>query len=235
MSDSLSPHKRSKRAQKREDRREAIKAASIDVFSEKGFHKAKVSEIVERVGVAQGTFYLYYESKQHLFGSLLEDFLTMVVKTISDWKPNNITSSQDLRMQLTYVGKLLTKVLNDNPGLTTIFFKEAHTVTHDFEDTIRDFYETLGSIITTFNDILHARGLIEPMNFQILAFSTIGSVERVIQEYVVHHTFGDLSIPELVEHLVVIFLSGITTAISTSRVCTTKSHDKSHHEGKELP
>ena len=64
-------HAKRSREQRREDRRESIKQAAIEIFSDRGYHNAKVSDIVEQVGVAQGTFYLYYEGKQQLFGELL--------------------------------------------------------------------------------------------------------------------------------------------------------------------
>ena len=41
------------RKNRRERRRESLKEAAIEVFSEKGYHAAKVSDIVERVGVAR--------------------------------------------------------------------------------------------------------------------------------------------------------------------------------------
>lgn len=47
-----------------EDRKEQILAAARAVFDEKGYEKATVSDIVRRAGVAQGTFYLYFESKR---------------------------------------------------------------------------------------------------------------------------------------------------------------------------
>ena len=78
------------RRQRRQDRRAALKQAAIEVFSEKGYHSAKVSEIVEAVGVAQGTFYLYYEGKQQLFGELLNDFLSLVVQTVANWEPASL-------------------------------------------------------------------------------------------------------------------------------------------------
>lgn len=196
------------RKQRREDRRAQLKQAAIEVFSERGYHGAKVSDIVERVGVAQGTFYLYYEGKQQLFGELLDDFLTLVVEAVSNWEPSSIDTRATLRAELIRVGMMLTEVLNHHRGLTSIFFKEALAVAQEFDDTIHEFYDTLGAMLTHFNEILCQRGLIEPMNFRILAFVTIGQVERIIAEYVVNQTLEDVELHELVEHLVVLFLSG---------------------------
>ena len=44
--------------------KEKLLEAACTVFSEKGFEKAKVSEIVALAEVAQGTFYLYFKTKQ---------------------------------------------------------------------------------------------------------------------------------------------------------------------------
>jgi len=45
-------------------RREQILSAARDVFKEKGYETATISEVVRRAGVAQGTFYLYFDSKK---------------------------------------------------------------------------------------------------------------------------------------------------------------------------
>ena len=44
--------------------------SAIKIFAEKGFWKAKVSDIVNDAGVAQGTFYIYFESKNDCFKNL---------------------------------------------------------------------------------------------------------------------------------------------------------------------
>lgn len=47
-----------------------LKAAS-DVFSEKGYGKAKVIDITDRSGLAKGTFYIYFKSKQQCLNELM--------------------------------------------------------------------------------------------------------------------------------------------------------------------
>ena len=207
--------KRKSREQRREDRREAIKQAAIEVFSDLGYHGAKVSQIVEMVGVAQGTFYLYYDSKQQIFGELLEDFLTLIVETVAAWEPAALDSREVLREELTRVGVMLTEVVQKNEGLAAIFFKEALAVAPEFDAMIHEFYDTLGAMLTTFNGILCERGLIAPMNFQVLAYMTIGMVERIIVEYVVAGTLGEVEPTEIVEHLVMHFLSGTREPVAT--------------------
>jgi TetR/AcrR family fatty acid metabolism transcriptional regulator len=50
--------------------RESIVQAAIEVFSEKDFQSASISEIAQRVGIADGTIYKYFKSKDDLFFSI---------------------------------------------------------------------------------------------------------------------------------------------------------------------
>lgn len=57
----------------------AIIHSAIEVFQEQGIEKTKISDIVKRAGIAQGTFYLYFPSKLSLMPAIAE---VMVMKTI---------------------------------------------------------------------------------------------------------------------------------------------------------
>jgi TetR/AcrR family fatty acid metabolism transcriptional regulator len=58
--------------QKRAD----ILAAARTVFAEQGFVGARIADIATRAGVATGTVYLYFESKEALVAALVDDLLT---------------------------------------------------------------------------------------------------------------------------------------------------------------
>lgn len=47
-----------------------LDAAALE-FGERGFHEAAITGITQRAGVAQGTFYVYFESKEAIFRSLV--------------------------------------------------------------------------------------------------------------------------------------------------------------------
>ncbi len=56
----------------KEDRQREILEAALSVFSKKGFHDAAVQEIANEAGIAKGTIYEYFKSKDDLFLSLLD-------------------------------------------------------------------------------------------------------------------------------------------------------------------
>ena len=53
-------------------KRDAILRAAIDVFAERGFFNAQVADVARAAGVAAGTVYLYFESKDDLLVQLFE-------------------------------------------------------------------------------------------------------------------------------------------------------------------
>jgi TetR/AcrR family fatty acid metabolism transcriptional regulator len=66
------------RATRRQDKRERILAAAIRAFAAAGFHATRVSDVARIAGVADGTIYLYFHSKNDLlaavFASAMERF-----------------------------------------------------------------------------------------------------------------------------------------------------------------
>lgn len=47
--------------------------AALATFAERGFHATRVDDICDRAEVSHGTFYLYFESKDDLFRTLVDD------------------------------------------------------------------------------------------------------------------------------------------------------------------
>jgi AcrR family transcriptional regulator len=61
------------RAERAAENRAKLIHAAQEVIGEMGYAEASIARIVERAGLAQGTFYLYFESRQDLFDKLLPE------------------------------------------------------------------------------------------------------------------------------------------------------------------
>ncbi|MFA5988176.1 MAG: TetR/AcrR family transcriptional regulator [Sphingomonas sp.] len=57
--------------------RAILDAAAIE-FGERGFHETSISEITRRAGVALGSFYTYFDSKDAVFRALVRDMSNQV-------------------------------------------------------------------------------------------------------------------------------------------------------------
>lgn len=70
MNQVSSSDKTPKTARGKKTQEKLLQAAEIE-FGEKGYHAAAISGITYRAGVALGTFYTYYESKEEIFRALV--------------------------------------------------------------------------------------------------------------------------------------------------------------------
>ncbi len=63
--------------------RKLLEAAARE-FGERGFHEAAITGITGRAGVALGTFYTYFESKEELFRALVRDMSHAVRQHVAE-------------------------------------------------------------------------------------------------------------------------------------------------------
>ena len=54
------------------DKREAILSAATSVFADKGYFNSKVADIAAAAGIADGTVYLYFKSKDDILHSIFD-------------------------------------------------------------------------------------------------------------------------------------------------------------------
>ena len=62
-----------------EERREDILDAAVRTFADRGIAGATIAEIARDAGVAKGTFYLYFDSKEQLVGALKERMVDAIL------------------------------------------------------------------------------------------------------------------------------------------------------------
>lgn len=78
-------------------RRRLLEAAE-EVFAELGYHDASIVKLTEAAGVAQGTFYLYFESKQQIFDELVLDLNRRVRRAMSEGAEQGRTRAERERL-----------------------------------------------------------------------------------------------------------------------------------------
>lgn len=77
--------------------RQRILDAAEAVFGEQGYYEASISEITQRAGVAQGTFYIYFHSKREIFAELVVDLgdrLRAASRDASQDAPNRMAAER---------------------------------------------------------------------------------------------------------------------------------------------
>lgn len=110
------PKEEAERPRRSGDKRERILAAAVRVFAKNGFYATRVSEVAKAAGVADGTIYLYFRSKDELLVSLFED---RVEKLLAFMK-RELPLRKDARERLRAVIELQLGLLEDERDLAEV-------------------------------------------------------------------------------------------------------------------
>jgi AcrR family transcriptional regulator len=119
------PKRRLTRAEKARETRANLLAAAIEAVGDHGFAGATVARIAEGAGVAHGTFYTYFESRQALLDQLLPDISVELLNHIREKvleAPDDPIARERARIEGFF------EFLRDTPHLFTMLHEgEFHT------------------------------------------------------------------------------------------------------------
>lgn len=99
------------------DKREAILRAAIKVFARNGFFNSKVSDIAGQAGIADGTVYLYFKSKDEILHSIFD---RAMAEFISEGK-KELALIDTPKAKLTRIAELHLEKLGADRDLAVVF------------------------------------------------------------------------------------------------------------------
>jgi AcrR family transcriptional regulator len=113
-----------------ETRRADLIAAAREAFAHKGISGTTVSDIVKAAGVAQGTFYLYFETKHDVVNAMAEEMVDAMVDAIE----RSVTDEHvgAVAKFLAFRDAILA-LANDaaGPEITAIYHRPENRAAHD--------------------------------------------------------------------------------------------------------
>jgi len=85
--------KRAIKAEQKEARREEILQAAFTLYSESSFEKASIAAVARQAGIAKGTVYLYFQTKEEIFlaigAGIIEKTFDRIDRTLLDIPDNS--------------------------------------------------------------------------------------------------------------------------------------------------
>ena len=127
------------------ERRQQILGHARDVFAKRGYHHAKIEDIVTAAGVARGTFYLYFADKRAIFEEIVDRFiakLAMNVVRVDVYDKNRSVADQVRENIRRVVGMLL-----DDRATTKILLTDALGVDAAFDRKLHSFYDEVTKLL----------------------------------------------------------------------------------------
>ena len=114
----------------REAKRAELADAASRVFGERGVAGTAVSDIVKAAGVAQGTFYLYFDSKDDVLLAVAEQFVANVgISVEAAIAGPEVPAPARLRSLVAALGELASDPSNES--MTVLLHRRENQALHD--------------------------------------------------------------------------------------------------------
>ena len=109
----------------REVRKKELIEAAGQLFFTKGYETTSVADIIDAVGVAKGTFYHYFKSKEELLNELATDRIKENLKRIMPLVENDSLSAlEKLRLLFSLSAEIKLENIHETKMLMTALLKE---------------------------------------------------------------------------------------------------------------
>ena len=135
--------RRSVRDKRRAVYRQAIVEAAVRVFGQAGFRESKIADIAAEAGVATGTLYNYFSSKEDIFQSILEDGRAEIATKLAQ------VQTEDALARVREIVRVMFDFLEEHGQLFTLYVQlgadpsglkpessEDERFRQDFQDTL---------------------------------------------------------------------------------------------------
>lgn len=159
-------------------KQELILQAALEVVTEKGCHEASIEEIAERAGVAKGTVYLYFRSKDSLLAALFRRGIEGMGAAIKEKVDSEVSPVKQIEALIkehatqTYRHIGFAKVLMSQSDLVTL--------PKEFRQELMSSYQQYFTFVHGILKRGQALGVLAEFDAAIMARSIAGSINHAI-------------------------------------------------------
>ncbi len=163
------------------ERRQQILTNARDVFAKRGYHAAKIDDIVAAAGVARGTFYLYFEDKRAIFEEIVDKTFAKLGEAIMRVETEDPTRVPG---QIEENIRRIVHALLEDPATTKILLSDAVGLDPAFDRKLLFFYEEVGKLLEASLVDGQERGIVASGDARVFAILTLGAMKEIMYQVV---------------------------------------------------
>ena len=169
----MAPKSKKQFAEIRHEKRELILETALEIFATYGYHGASISMIAQHAGIAKGLLYNYFESKEELLKSILNEGIEELTKIYKPLLEDNFSDEMLTPELFRKLFKKFFQALKENTPFWRLFYALAmqpnvmEMIVHDYESLLNPYLELLAKYYKRQGsknpraDALHAHALLD--------------------------------------------------------------------------
>ena len=187
------------------DKRAAILRAATRVFARNGYFNSKVADIARAAGVADGTVYLYFKSKEEILHSIFDNSMERAIAEARKL----IKNVTDAREKLRRIATMHLQRLGDNRDLAIVFQVELRGSTKFMEEfSAAGFAEYLNLLRTTIEEGQRAGVFRKELNAKVVSKVLYGALDEMATNWIISKRHYDLE--PMADLVMDVFLNGVS-------------------------
>jgi AcrR family transcriptional regulator len=198
-----------KRDRNRRARTEGLLSAAEELFLERGIGDVSIDDITHGAGVAKGSFYRYFPSKEALVRALLAPTRERVVAAFEKAEQQLRAGGPQSDVGKAYLrlGRELMVVLMGSPTITRLYLQESRAPAVHARVPVRELESEVAALALRVTQAAFSRGVIRQTHPQISTLAVIGAAERLLTA----HLDGALEVQpaQAVQELIRLVLNGL--------------------------
>ncbi|PAV33520.1 TetR family transcriptional regulator, partial [Bacillus licheniformis] len=120
------------------DTREELLHIALELFATKGYHAAKISDIVKQAGVAQGTFYWHFKSKEEIAKEIIGRGKDNLLAAIHQGYRQTFALADDMIQSTTALMKRIFTFAQENRNLMTFLLVKGQGADPEIREAIEE-------------------------------------------------------------------------------------------------
>ena len=186
-------------------KRESILRAATRVFARNGYFNSKVADIAHAAGVADGTVYLYFKSKEEILHSIFDQNMAEAIAA----GRKLIEKLRDPREKLRRIATLHLERLGADRDLAVVFQVELRGSTKFMREfSAAGFAEYLGLLRTTFEEGQRAGVFRSELNAKVVSKILFGALDEMATNWIISKRHYKLK--PMADVVMEVFLNGVS-------------------------
>ncbi len=188
-------------------KRESILRAATRVFARNGYFNSKVADIARAAGVADGTVYLYFKSKEEILHSIFDQNMTEAIAA----GRKLIAKLRDPREKLRRIATLHLERLGADRDLAVVFQVELRGSTKFMQEfSAAGFAQYLGLLRMTFEEGQRAGVFRKDLNAKVVSKILFGALDEMATNWIISKRSYKLE--PVAEVVMDVLLNGVSAA-----------------------
>ena len=193
-------------------RRGEIMAAAKKVFARRGFHATTIADIAKQAGLAYGSVYWYFDSKDELFHALmaveesaLRNHVTAALAQMSEVGLPAESAGEEAPLRTAVQATL--EFFEADKATVKLLFRDAYALGDRFEKHLGGIYERFIDDIETFIVAAQERGQVVAAPARMVAYTLAALVGQLAHRRL--NTDDDVTAAQVADFVVALVLDGL--------------------------